>query len=164
MIAMYIGGPQHGTEEAVRKPPPRTTFVAELDGPSIYGEEPFLSAARVPYKEHEYRLLYEDGRYAVYQWVAPKVTAHWELVVQEDFSRSAELHESIYDMGAKTNMVVRIIGADWDRRECRIRGVVTVDGPADAKAGEVAADEVQAVVEKYLRGHTIVGFQLSLDA
>jgi hypothetical protein len=160
MIAHFVGGPAHGTDQRVSRaervvkfPKPNSTL------PWVVSAEDF---SRIPdFKVHEYRLLYTNARYAVYEWVPLKIAATWEFAIR-DSSFSRELYDRLYNMTSEGE-AVQVRGVECEPGEVRVRGAVLVDGPADATAAEEASAAVKQVIEQKLRGARIVAFALDLS-
>jgi len=159
MIANFVGGPAHGTdqwvsraERIVKFPEPDSTL------PWAVRTEDFSCVPH--YKVHEYRLLYTNARYAVYEWVPPKITATWEFAIR-DSSFSRELYDRLYNMTSEGE-AIQVSSIECEPGEVRVRGAVLVDGPADATAAKEASDAIKQVIERKLRGKRIVAFALDL--
>lgn len=160
MIAHFIGGPAHGTDQQVPRAE-RIVKFPERDSslPWVFSSEDF---SRIPsFKVHEYRLLYTNARFAVYEWIPPKIEATWEFAIR-DSSFSRELYDRLYHLTAEGE-AVQVLDVECEPGEVRVRGAVLVDGPADATAAEEASAAVKQVIERKLRGERIVAFALDLS-
>ncbi len=162
MLAHFIGGPAHGREEAISGHPHRILQFPEL--PDLL---PYFGLESEPYDVpdfivHEYRLLYTDPRWAVYQWAPPRVEASWEFSIRNRGPLADSLHEKLHKL-TKEGEAAQLTGVECDVDEVRVRGVAIVDGPPDAVAAKQVAEDVQSLIDRRLRGYRISGVAVEVN-
>src|SRR4051812_31975685 len=150
MLAHFIGGPAHGIEEVVSGHPPTIFKFPELDDelPSVYVLDEDRGFAQEPgFTIHEYRLLYTDPRWAVYQWAPPRVEASWEFQIRNRGPLADSLYEKLHTLTVP-GQTPQLTGCEWDGREVRVRGLALVDGPPDAVAAKQVTEDVQRLIDR----------------
>lgn len=155
MLAHFIGGPAHGTEEVVSGHPPTSFKFPEFDDelPYVYVLDEDVQEPGVTI--HEYQLLYMDPRWAVYQWAPPRVEASWEFQIRNRGPLAdSSLYEKLHTLTAPGE-TPRLTGCDWDGREVWVRGLALVDGPPDAVAAKQVTEDVQRLIDRKLRGYRV---------
>lgn len=155
MLIHCIGGPAHGHEEVVSDYPQRIIKFPEIDIdlPHIYERAEFPREPGLII--HEYRLLYTDSRWAVYQWAPPRVAASWEFTIRAPVSVARGLYEKLHTLTEKGETPLL---TEWEcdgGAEVRVRGTALVDGPPDAVAVKQAAEDVRRLIDRKLRGYRV---------
>jgi hypothetical protein len=157
MLAHFIGGPAHGHEEVVSGHPHRIfqfpEFDTDLPHMCVMDEEVGFTS-EPGFIIHEYRLLYTDPRWAVYQWAPPRVAASWEFTIRSRGPVADSLYEKLHTL-TKEGETPFLTACEWDGREVRVRGTALVDGPPDAVAVKQAAEDVQRLIDRKLRGYRV---------
>lgn len=155
MLAHFIGGPMHGHDTSIRQPHSIVKF-PELDDelPRVYALDEEIGFTSEPgYTIHEYRLLYTDPRWAVYQWAPPRVEARWEFHIRQRFGADS-LYKTLSNL-TSAGETPSMTDYEYDGREVRVRGVAIVDGPPDAVAVKQVAEDVQSLIDRKLRGYRV---------
>lgn len=165
MLAHFIGGPAHGHEEVVSGYPPRTFQFPEFDDelPRFCVMDELIGLTSEPgFTIHDYRLLYTDARWAVYQWAPPRVAASWEFTIRHRGALVDDLYEKLHTL-TQEGETPFMTGCEWDGREVRVRGTALVDGPPDAVAAKQVAEDVQRLIDRKLRGCRVGAVAVEVD-
>lgn len=167
MIGVLVGGPAHGEEFSVDDFPNPTIKVPKLEPRPLLPYYEFekwgdFKPMPGPMEIHEYRLLYSDGRYAIYRHDAPRVTARFQFSVALPIDDHGALYRKLRDL-TEEGEAVKVMSFHYANMACSVEGIAIVDGPPDAKAAEDAAAAVKAITNRRLRGYQIAGFAVSVD-
>lgn|SRR5512146_3001761 len=157
MLIHCIGGPAHGYTKVASGQPPRIFKFPELDPdlPRIRVMDELAGLTSEPgFTIHEYRLLYTNARWAVYQWAPARVAASWEFTIRYRGPLADDLYEKLRTL-TQEGETPFMTGCEWDGREIRVRGAALVDGPPDAVAVKQVAEDVQRLIDQKLRGYRV---------
>lgn len=147
MIVHFIGGPRDGEREALSDIPRDRIQIPYTAGPVRWLREEWGEYPRISEFDVATYTVTRRARYAIAEYVEPKVTTRWavelRLTGRYDSATREAFHRWLWSRRTDFAGDVRWVGAQADYDEhVSIDLLVTVDGPADPDAIRLAAEKV----------------------